>query len=174
MRQMLQDIFEQAEWRQPSVVLLDDLDHVTGAPTSAEHEHGPEALIQLHIAQSKPLLLYFMSVHVVIKMITGVEGESSCVFAAAGLKDVVDEVMVHSSLVCLIITSQSEHSLHPSLTEVQGSHFIQGFAHIQPPDQVGTAIHTQTCTLVKVRSTKLTAILFDFVCRLREQKSCCV
>ncbi|XP_041811333.1 peroxisome biogenesis factor 1 isoform X2 [Chelmon rostratus] len=106
-RQMLQDIFEQAEWRQPSVVLLDDLDHMTGAPTSPEHEHGPEALLQLHIAQS--------------------------------LKDVVDEVVVHSSLVCLIITSQSEHSVHPSLTEVQGSHFIQGFVHIQPPDQAQRA-----------------------------------
>uniref|UniRef100_A0A8D0AMS1 Peroxisomal ATPase PEX1 n=1 Tax=Sander lucioperca TaxID=283035 RepID=A0A8D0AMS1_SANLU len=106
-RQMLQDIFEQAEWRQPSVVLLDDLDHMTGAPTSPEHEHGPEALLQQHIAQS--------------------------------LKDVVDEVLVHSRLVCLIITSQSEHSLHPSLTEVQGSHFIQGFAHIQPPDQAQRA-----------------------------------
>ncbi|KAF7659306.1 hypothetical protein LDENG_00000210, partial [Lucifuga dentata] len=102
-RQMLQDIFEQAEWRQPSVVLLDDLDHISGAPTSPEHEHGPEALLQQHIAQS--------------------------------LKDLVDELVVHSSLVCLILTSQSEHSLHPSLTEVQGSHFIQGFAHIQPPNQ---------------------------------------
>ncbi|XP_034401751.1 peroxisome biogenesis factor 1 isoform X1 [Cyclopterus lumpus] len=106
-RQMLQDIFEQAEWRQPSVVLLDDLDHVTGAPNSPEHEHGAEALLQQHIAQS--------------------------------LKDVVDKVLVHSSLVCLIITSQSEHSLHPSLTEMQGSHFIQGFVHIQPSDQAQRA-----------------------------------
>uniref|UniRef100_A0A7N8WQH4 Peroxisomal ATPase PEX1 n=1 Tax=Mastacembelus armatus TaxID=205130 RepID=A0A7N8WQH4_9TELE len=106
-RQLLQDIFELAEWRHPSVVLLDDLDHVTGAPTSPENEHGPEALLQQNIAQS--------------------------------LKDVVDEVVIHASLVCLIITSQSEHTLHPSLTEVQGSHFIQGFAHIQPPDQAQRA-----------------------------------
>ncbi|TKS88479.1 Peroxisome biogenesis factor 1 [Collichthys lucidus] len=106
-RQMLQDIFEQAEWSQPSVVLLDDLDHITGTPISTEHEHGPEALLQQHIAQS--------------------------------LKDVVDELVVHSSLVCLIITSQSEHSLHPSLTEVQGSHFIQGFARIRPADQAQRA-----------------------------------
>ncbi|KAI3358539.1 hypothetical protein L3Q82_014954, partial [Scortum barcoo] len=106
-RQLLQDIFEQAEWRQPSVVLLDDLDNLTGAPTSPEHEHGPEALLQRNIAQS--------------------------------LTDVVDEVVVHSSLVCLIITSQSEHSLHPSLTQVHGSHFIQGFVHIQPPDQAQRA-----------------------------------
>uniref|UniRef100_A0A673CK92 Peroxisomal ATPase PEX1 n=1 Tax=Sphaeramia orbicularis TaxID=375764 RepID=A0A673CK92_9TELE len=102
-RQMLKDIFEEAEWRQPSVVLLDDLDHIAGAPSSPEHEHGPEAVLQQHIAQS--------------------------------LKDVVDEAVVQASLVCLIITSQSEHTLHPSLTELQGSHFIQGFSHIQPPDQ---------------------------------------
>uniref|UniRef100_A0A3B5ALH1 Peroxisomal ATPase PEX1 n=1 Tax=Stegastes partitus TaxID=144197 RepID=A0A3B5ALH1_9TELE len=106
-RQILQDIFEQAEWKQPSVVLLDDLDHLARAPTSPEHEHGPEALLQQHIAQS--------------------------------LKDVVDEVVVHSSLVCLVITSQSEQSLQPSLTEVQGSRFIQGFVNIQPPDQVQRA-----------------------------------
>ncbi|KAK2830302.1 hypothetical protein Q5P01_018233 [Channa striata] len=106
-RQMLQDIFEQAEWRQPSVVLLDDLDHLMGAPTSPEHERGPEALLQQRIAQS--------------------------------LKDVVDEVVVHCSLVCLLITSQSEQSLHSSLTEVQGSHLIQGFVHIQPPDQTQRA-----------------------------------
>ncbi|XP_075872141.1 peroxisomal ATPase PEX1 isoform X1 [Nelusetta ayraudi] len=101
-RQTLQEVFEQAEWRQPAVVLLDDLDHVTGAAASPEHEHGPEAALQLHIAQS--------------------------------VKDVVDEAVLHSSLVCLLITSLSEHSLHPSLTEVQGSHLIQGFVHIQPPD----------------------------------------
>ncbi|KAM6899312.1 peroxisomal ATPase PEX1 [Xenentodon cancila] len=106
-RQIFQDVFEQAEWRQPSVVLLDDLDHLTHAATSPEHEHGPEALLQLHIAQS--------------------------------LKDTVDEVVAHSSLVCMIITSQSEHSLHPSLTEVHGSHFIQGFVNIQPPDQAQRA-----------------------------------
>lgn len=57
MRQTLQDAFEEAEWRQPSVVLLDDLDQVAGAPTSLEHEHGPEALLQHHVAQSKPAFM---------------------------------------------------------------------------------------------------------------------
>lgn len=70
---------------------------------------------------------------------------------AAGLKDVVDEVIVHASLVCLIITSVSEHSLHPSLTEVQGSHLIQGFARIQPLDQVSTQLHKHTVTKLKSR-----------------------
>uniref|UniRef100_A0A3P9HR45 Peroxisomal ATPase PEX1 n=1 Tax=Oryzias latipes TaxID=8090 RepID=A0A3P9HR45_ORYLA len=105
-RQILQDVFEQAEWRQPSVILLDDLDYLARAPTTPEQDSGPEALLQAHIAQ---------------------------------LRDIVDEVVVRSSLVCLIITSTSEHSLHPSLTEVQGSHFIQGFVNIQPPDQVQRA-----------------------------------
>ncbi|CAB1350736.1 unnamed protein product [Coregonus sp. 'balchen'] len=109
-RQMLEEVFEQAVWRQPSVVLLDDLDHVTGAPTSPEHEHGPEALLRLHIAQS--------------------------------LRAIVDDVVVRSSLVSLVISSHSEHSLHPSLREVQGSHFLQGFIHIQPPDQ--TAVSKET------------------------------
>lgn len=53
MRQILADAFDEAEWRQPSVVLLDDLDKVAGAPTSPEHERGPEALLQQHVAQSK-------------------------------------------------------------------------------------------------------------------------
>ncbi|CAL8293954.1 unnamed protein product [Merluccius merluccius] len=102
-RQSLEETFERARWRQPSVVLLDDLDHVTGAPTTAEHEHGPEAHLRQHIAQS--------------------------------VMDIVDDLVVRSSLVCLVVTSQTEHSLHPSLTQVQGSHFFQGFLHIQPPDQ---------------------------------------
>uniref|UniRef100_A0A3P9MJV8 Peroxisomal ATPase PEX1 n=1 Tax=Oryzias latipes TaxID=8090 RepID=A0A3P9MJV8_ORYLA len=106
-RQILQDVFEQAEWRQPSVVLLDDLDYLARAPTTPEQDSGPEALLQAHIAQT--------------------------------LRDIVDEFVVRSSLVCLIITSTSEHSLHPSLTEVQGSHFLQGFVNIQPPDQVQRA-----------------------------------
>ncbi|KAJ0003280.1 hypothetical protein NQD34_008378 [Periophthalmus magnuspinnatus] len=102
-RQMLQDVFEQAEWKQPSVVLLDDLDQITGAPSLAEHEHSPEVLLQQYIAQS--------------------------------LKDVVDDVVQRSSLVSLIITSKSQDSLHPSLTELQGSHFFQRISHIEPPDQ---------------------------------------
>lgn len=52
-RQIFHDVFEEADWRQPSVVLLDDLDQIAGAPTSPEHEHGPDAMLQRHIAQSK-------------------------------------------------------------------------------------------------------------------------
>uniref|UniRef100_A0A672S901 Peroxisomal ATPase PEX1 n=1 Tax=Sinocyclocheilus grahami TaxID=75366 RepID=A0A672S901_SINGR len=102
-RQRLEEVFEQAVWRQPSVVLLDDLDHVTGAATSPEHEHGPEAVLRQHIAQS--------------------------------LRDLVDEMVVRSSLVALMVTAQSEHALHQTLTAVQGSHFFQSFCKIQTADQ---------------------------------------
>lgn len=102
-RQRLEDVFEQAVWRQPSVVLLDDLDHVAGAATSPEHEHGPEAVLRQHISQS--------------------------------LKDLVDEIVLRSSLIALIVTAQTEHALHPTLTVVQGSHFFQSFCKIPTPDQ---------------------------------------
>lgn len=81
-----------------------------------------------------------LSCHVDIEfiIISGLDADSFDPFMTTGLMDVVDEVVAHCSLVCVIITSQSEHSLQPSLTEVQGSHFLQGFVHIQPPDQVST------------------------------------
>ncbi|KAK6324058.1 hypothetical protein J4Q44_G00063970 [Coregonus suidteri] len=128
-RQMLEEVFEQAVWRQPSVVLLDDLDHVTGAPTSPEHEHGPEALLRLHIAQS--------------------------------LRAIVDDVVVRSSLVSLVISSHSEHSLHPSLREVQGSHFLQGFIHIQPPDQAQRGEILRCLILSKTAVSKETLHTLD-------------
>ncbi|KAK1805042.1 hypothetical protein P4O66_019405 [Electrophorus voltai] len=103
-RQRLAEVFEQAIWKQPSVVLLDDLDELTGAATSAEQEQGLEAVLRLHISQ--------------------------------GLKDLVDDVVVRCSLVALLVTAQTEHSLHPTLTEVQGSHFFQSFCKIHTPDQI--------------------------------------
>ncbi|XP_062846764.1 peroxisome biogenesis factor 1 isoform X2 [Trichomycterus rosablanca] len=103
-KQRLEEVFEQAVWKQPSVVLLDDLDHVTGAASTPEQEHGAEAVLHQHVAQS--------------------------------LKDVVDDVMSRCALVTLLVTAQSEHSLHPSLTEVQGSHFFQSFCKINAPDQI--------------------------------------
>uniref|UniRef100_A0A7M4F987 Peroxisomal biosis factor 1 n=1 Tax=Crocodylus porosus TaxID=8502 RepID=A0A7M4F987_CROPO len=51
------------------------------------------------------------------------------------LKDVIKEVISMGSLIALIATSQSEHSLHPSLVSAQGIHMFQCFKHIQPPNQ---------------------------------------
>ncbi|XP_073094939.1 peroxisomal ATPase PEX1 isoform X2 [Manis javanica] len=99
----LEAAFSDAVWRQPSVVLLDDLDLVAGLPSLPEHERGPEAL------QSQRL--------------------------AHALNDMVKEFVSMGSLVALIATSQSQHSLHPLLVSAQGIHIFQCVQHIQPPDQ---------------------------------------
>ncbi|XP_059789806.1 peroxisomal ATPase PEX1 isoform X3 [Balaenoptera ricei] len=99
----LEAAFSEAAWRQPSVVLLDDLDLVAGLSALPEHEHSPEAV------QSRRL--------------------------AHALNDVVKEFISMGSLVALIATSQSQHSLHPLLVSAQGIHIFQCVQHIQPPDQ---------------------------------------
>eukprot|EP00069_Balaena_mysticetus_P015644 bmy_09341T0 len=89
----LEAAFSEAAWRQPSVVLLDDLDLVAGLSALPEHEHSPEAV------QSRRL--------------------------AHALNDVVKEFISMGSLVALIATSQSQHSLHPLLVSAQGIHIFQ-------------------------------------------------
>ncbi|XP_007076772.2 peroxisome biogenesis factor 1 isoform X4 [Panthera tigris] len=95
--------FSEATWRQPSVVLLDDLDLIVGLPALPEHEHSPEA------AQSQRL--------------------------AHALNDAMKEFISMGSLVALVATSQSQHSLQPLLVSAQGIHIFQCVQHIQPPDQ---------------------------------------
>ncbi|XP_025728656.1 peroxisomal ATPase PEX1 isoform X3 [Callorhinus ursinus] len=95
--------FSEAAWRQPSVILLDDLDLIVGRPAVPEHEHGPEAV------QSQRL--------------------------AHALSDMMKEFISMGSLVALIATSQSQHSLHPLLVSAQGIHIFQCVHHIQPPNQ---------------------------------------
>ncbi|XP_064023291.1 peroxisomal ATPase PEX1 isoform X2 [Pogoniulus pusillus] len=102
-RKTLEEAFLEAAWRQPSLLLLDDLDHIVGAPSTAEHESSPETI------QSNRL--------------------------AYVLKDLIKEVAALGSLIALMATSQSEHSLHPSLVAAQGTHLFQCFQCIPPPDQ---------------------------------------
>lgn len=44
--------FSEAVWRQPSVVLLDDLDLVAGLPAAPEQEHSPEAVQSQRLAHA--------------------------------------------------------------------------------------------------------------------------
>ncbi|XP_004676735.1 PREDICTED: peroxisome biogenesis factor 1 [Condylura cristata] len=99
----LEAAFSEAAWRQPSVVMLDDLDLLAGLPALPEQERGPDAV------QSQRL--------------------------ACALNDVLKEFISMGSLVALIATSQSQHSLHPLLVSAQGVHIFQCIQHIQPPDQ---------------------------------------
>ncbi|XP_045877151.1 peroxisome biogenesis factor 1 isoform X2 [Meles meles] len=102
-QKILELAFSEAAWRQPSVILLDDLDLIVGLPAIPEHEHSPEAV------QSQRL--------------------------AHALSDMMKELISTGSLVALIATSQSQHSLHPLLVSAQGIHIFQCVQHIQPPDQ---------------------------------------
>ncbi|CAI9580753.1 unnamed protein product [Staurois parvus] len=43
MCQTVEEAFAEAAWRQPAVVLLDNLDQIAGVPTTPELEHSPEA-----------------------------------------------------------------------------------------------------------------------------------
>ncbi|XP_027630408.1 peroxisome biogenesis factor 1 isoform X1 [Tupaia chinensis] len=48
----LEAAFSEAAWRQPSVVLLDDLDLITGLPAGPEHEHSPDAVQSQRLAHA--------------------------------------------------------------------------------------------------------------------------
>ncbi|NXN28364.1 PEX1 factor, partial [Nycticryphes semicollaris] len=102
-RKTVEEAFLEAAWRQPSILLMDDLDQVVGVPSTPEHESSPESI------QSNRL--------------------------AYVLKDLIKEVISMGSLIALIATSQSEHSLHPSLVSAQGTHVFQCFKCIPSPDQ---------------------------------------
>ncbi|NXF03055.1 PEX1 factor, partial [Smithornis capensis] len=102
-RKNVEEAFLEAAWRQPSIILMDDLDHIVGVPSTPEHENSPETV------QSNRL--------------------------AYVLKDLMKEVISMGSLVALIATSESEHSLHPSLVSAQGTHIFQCFKCIRSPDQ---------------------------------------
>ncbi|NWV27719.1 PEX1 factor, partial [Origma solitaria] len=102
-RKNVEEAFLEAAWRQPSILLMDDLDHIVGVPSTPEHENSPETV------QSNRL--------------------------AYVLKDLMKEVISMGSLIALIATSQSEHTLHPSLVSAQGTHVFQCFKCIRSPDQ---------------------------------------
>ncbi|XP_038050975.1 peroxisome biogenesis factor 1-like isoform X2 [Patiria miniata] len=49
-RKIWEEAVNEAAWRQPSIVLLDDLDHVTASPLGPEQEIGPEAVYHTRLA----------------------------------------------------------------------------------------------------------------------------
>lgn len=48
----LEVAFSEAAWRQPSVILLDDLDLIAGLPSVPEQEHSPEAVQSQRLAHA--------------------------------------------------------------------------------------------------------------------------
>jgi hypothetical protein len=51
LRKLFEKAFQEAIWREPSVVLLDDLDHVTAAPAGPDQEMSGETLYYTRVAE---------------------------------------------------------------------------------------------------------------------------
>ncbi|NXC50914.1 PEX1 factor, partial [Penelope pileata] len=49
-RKNVEEAFLEASWRQPSVILMDDLDHIVGVPPTPEHENSPETVQSSRLA----------------------------------------------------------------------------------------------------------------------------
>ncbi|XP_038618361.1 peroxisome biogenesis factor 1 isoform X2 [Tachyglossus aculeatus] len=77
-QKFLEAAFAEAVWKQPAVVLLDDLDHLVGAPASPEHEHGPDALQSQRLAHVlKDLVKEVASIGSFIAMIATSQSQHS-------------------------------------------------------------------------------------------------
>ncbi|XP_052784085.1 peroxisomal ATPase PEX1-like [Mya arenaria] len=50
-QKMFELMFDEAVWRQPSIIFLDDLDHIAGAPAGPETEMSGEALYSARVAE---------------------------------------------------------------------------------------------------------------------------
>ena len=48
-------LFDEAAWRQPSLIVLDDLDHIAASPAGPEFEMSGEALYSARIAEGKSM-----------------------------------------------------------------------------------------------------------------------
>ena len=44
-------LFDEAAWRQPSLIILDDLDHIAASPAGPEFEMSGEALYSARVAE---------------------------------------------------------------------------------------------------------------------------
>ncbi|MEJ1280956.1 peroxisomal biogenesis factor 1 [Cricetulus griseus] len=73
----LEVAFSEAAWRQPSVILLDDLDFIAGLPTVPEQEHSPEAVQSQRLAHAlKDMIKELVSVGSLIALIA--TSQSQC------------------------------------------------------------------------------------------------
>ncbi|CAI5788735.1 peroxisome biogenesis factor 1 isoform X1 [Podarcis lilfordi] len=77
-RKKLEEVFLEAGWKQPSVVLLDDLDHIVGVPLAPEHENSPEAVQSTRLAHVlTDMIKEVISMHSLIALIATSLSEQS-------------------------------------------------------------------------------------------------
>ncbi|XP_021045902.1 peroxisome biogenesis factor 1 [Mus pahari] len=66
----LEVAFSEAAWRQPSVILLDDLDLIAGLPRVPEQEHSPEAVQSQRLAHAlKDMIKEFVSMGSLVALV---------------------------------------------------------------------------------------------------------
>lgn len=58
----MEEAFLEAAWRQPSILLMDDLDHIVGVPSTPEHENSPETVQNNRLAYGNTVLCLDRSV----------------------------------------------------------------------------------------------------------------
>ncbi|KAM6087757.1 peroxisomal ATPase PEX1 isoform 2-T2 [Chlamydotis macqueenii] len=52
-RKNVEEAFLEAAWRQPTILLMDDLDHIVGVPATPEHENSPETVQSNRLAYAQ-------------------------------------------------------------------------------------------------------------------------
>uniref|UniRef100_A0A7N9I9Y6 Peroxisomal ATPase PEX1 n=1 Tax=Macaca fascicularis TaxID=9541 RepID=A0A7N9I9Y6_MACFA len=74
----LEVAFSEAVWMQPSVVLLDDLDHIAGPPAVPEHEHSPDAAQSQRLAHAlNDMIKEFISMGSLVALIATSQSQQS-------------------------------------------------------------------------------------------------
>uniref|UniRef100_A0A8C5WNR5 Peroxisomal biosis factor 1 n=1 Tax=Laticauda laticaudata TaxID=8630 RepID=A0A8C5WNR5_LATLA len=74
----LEEAFLEAAWRQPSIVLLDDLDHIMGVSLAPEHENSPKAVQSTCLARVlKEMIKEVTSMHSLVAHIATSLSEQS-------------------------------------------------------------------------------------------------
>uniref|UniRef100_A0A2K6KID4 Peroxisomal ATPase PEX1 n=1 Tax=Rhinopithecus bieti TaxID=61621 RepID=A0A2K6KID4_RHIBE len=74
----LEVAFSEAVWMQPSVVLLDDLDHIAGLPAVPEHEHSPDAVQSQRLAHAlNDMIKEFISMGSLVALIATSQSQQS-------------------------------------------------------------------------------------------------
>ncbi|XP_023082506.1 peroxisome biogenesis factor 1 isoform X2 [Piliocolobus tephrosceles] len=74
----LEVAFSEAVWMQPSVVLLDDLDHIAGLHAVPEHEHSPDAVQSQRLAHAlNDMIKEFISMGSLVALIATSQSQQS-------------------------------------------------------------------------------------------------
>ena len=142
----LKAIFDDAASHQPSIVFLDNLDHLISAPTSGMAETAGDALYSTKLAQSKSSKRKGLG--------------KKYLFICLALCDLVINELHRGSVIALIATSRSRDSLHPTLMPRRGQHVFKKVLELKAPNKV-CWIESKICVLLPGRNSRLDGRTFS-------------